>query len=53
MHRAEYVQKRLNDPIRTQMHYARRGIITEEMQYVAAREKLTPELVRDEVAAGG
>jgi phosphomethylpyrimidine synthase len=36
----------------SQMHYARRGIVTEEMAYVAAREGLTPELVRDEVAAG-
>ena len=36
----------------SQMHYARRGIIAEEMAYVAARENLAPELVRDEVAAG-
>jgi phosphomethylpyrimidine synthase len=36
----------------SQMHYARKGTITEEMQYVAQREKLTPELVRDEVARG-
>jgi len=36
----------------SQMHYARKGVITEEMQYVAQREKLTPELVRDEVARG-
>jgi phosphomethylpyrimidine synthase len=36
----------------SQMHYARRGVITEEMEYVARREKLAPELVRDEVAAG-
>jgi phosphomethylpyrimidine synthase len=36
----------------SQMHYARKGIITEEMQYVAQREKLTAELVRDEVARG-
>ena len=36
----------------SQMHYARKGVITEEMQYVAQREKLTPELVRDEVACG-
>ncbi|MDE3136406.1 MAG: phosphomethylpyrimidine synthase ThiC [Acidobacteriota bacterium] len=36
----------------TQMHYARMGVITEEMKYVAAREKLSPELVRDEVARG-
>jgi phosphomethylpyrimidine synthase len=36
----------------TQMHYARAGVITEEMEYVARREKLSPELVRDEVARG-
>jgi phosphomethylpyrimidine synthase len=36
----------------TQMHYARRGEITPEMEFVAIREGLTPELVRDEVARG-
>ena len=36
----------------SQMHYARLGIVTEEMEYVAKREKLAPELVRDEVARG-
>ncbi len=36
----------------TQMHYARQGIITEEMACVAAREGLAPELIRDELAAG-
>src|SRR5258708_8916209 len=36
----------------SQMHYARKGLITEEMLYVAEREKLTPELVREEVASG-
>lgn len=47
----------------TQMHYARKGIITPEMEYVAIRENMdnaelgiksyiTPEFVRDEVAAG-
>src|SRR6266498_319578 len=36
----------------SQMHYARRGVLTEEMAYVAQREKLGPELVRDEVARG-
>jgi phosphomethylpyrimidine synthase len=42
----------MDDKIRTQMHYARRGIITEEMQYVARREQLEPEVVRAEVARG-
>jgi phosphomethylpyrimidine synthase len=36
----------------SQMHYARKGVITEEMEYVARREKLEPELVRSEVARG-
>ena len=34
------------------MHYARKGIITEEMHYVAERERVSPELVRSEVARG-
>ena len=47
----------------TQMYYARKGIITAEMEYVAIRENImneqqgiathiTPEFVRDEIAAG-
>src|SRR5437879_10976627 len=32
------------------MHYARQGVVTDEMGYVAHREKISPELVRDEVA---
>ena len=36
----------------SQMHYARQGAITEEMEYVARREKIEPELVRSEVARG-
>jgi len=36
----------------TQMRFARRGEITEAMRFVAEREDLTPELVRDEIAIG-
>ena len=36
----------------TQMHYARRGEITPEMEYIATRENCAPEFVRAEVAAG-
>src|SRR3954454_5621080 len=36
----------------TQMHYARRGEVTDEMAFVAARETLAPEFVRDEIARG-
>jgi phosphomethylpyrimidine synthase len=50
--RKNWVANRQNDTIRTQMHYARKGVVTEEMHYVAKREKLAPELVRSEVACG-
>jgi len=54
--RSEWVKKRAarqgNDSNVTQMHYARQGVITDEMEYVAKRENLTPELVRSEVALG-
>jgi phosphomethylpyrimidine synthase len=36
----------------TQLYYARKGIVTPEMEYIAIRERITPEFVRDEVAAG-
>src|ERR1035438_8028869 len=55
--RNEWIARRSGDRIRTQMHYARQAKdnqagITEEMQYVANRERLTPEFVRDEVPRG-
>ena len=50
--RKEWISPRLNDSIRTQMHYARQGIITQEMEYVARREHVTGELIRSEVARG-
>ena len=36
----------------SQMHYARRGEITSEMEFVAIREGVAPEFVRDEIARG-
>jgi phosphomethylpyrimidine synthase len=36
----------------SQMHYARQGIITPEMEYIAIREGVEPEFVRSEVARG-
>jgi phosphomethylpyrimidine synthase len=36
----------------SQMHYARQGRITHEMRFVALRENVSPEFVRDEVACG-
>ena len=50
--RSSWIAARTNDPIRTQLHYARRGHITGEMEFVAQREGLAPELVREEVARG-
>jgi phosphomethylpyrimidine synthase len=34
------------------MHFARKGVITEEMLYVAQRERVEPEVVRSEIARG-
>ncbi|MBE9103169.1 phosphomethylpyrimidine synthase ThiC [Vacuolonema iberomarrocanum] len=50
--RKEWVAKRLGHENVSQMHYARQGVTTEEMQYVAQREKLPAELIRTEVARG-
>jgi len=53
--RAEWISRRKaenRDGNFSQMHYARQGFVTEEMGYIAARENLVPELVRDEVARG-
>lgn len=36
----------------SQMHYGRRGIITPEMEFIAVREQVDPEFVRNEVAQG-
>jgi phosphomethylpyrimidine synthase len=58
-HGTERVPGRGRRPLRakpgravTQMHYARRGIITPEMEFVALREGCSPEFVRAEVARG-
>ena len=36
----------------TQLHYARKGQVTPEMEFIALRENLAPEFVRSEVARG-
>jgi phosphomethylpyrimidine synthase len=36
----------------SQMHYARQGTITPEMEFIAIRENMDPEFVRSEVARG-
>src|SRR5512147_689381 len=43
---------RTGDTNMSQMHFARKGLVTEEMLYVADREKVSPEVIRAEVAAG-
>jgi len=50
--RQEWVAPRRGQANVSQMHYARQGIITEEMAYVAKRENLSPELIRSEIARG-
>ncbi len=45
------LKARGSEPV-TQLHYARRGDITPEMEFVAVRERVEPEVVRGEVAAG-
>src|SRR6476659_7258761 len=53
--RAEWIARRKaenTDGNFSQMRYARGGVVTEEMAYIAVREKLAPELIRDEVARG-
>jgi len=57
--RSEWVRKRLEAAPQngagrnvSQMHYARQGVLTEEMEYVARREKVDAEFVRAELARG-
>src|SRR6516165_6372157 len=53
--RREWISRRKSqngDGNFSQMHYARQGQITEEMQFVAQREQLPAPLIREEVAAG-
>jgi phosphomethylpyrimidine synthase len=50
--RAEWIARRRGHANVTQMHYARQGMVTEEMAHVAKRERLEPELIRAEVARG-
>jgi phosphomethylpyrimidine synthase len=50
--RAAWIEKRRGLANVSQMHFARQGVITEEMDHVARREALPAELVRSEVARG-
>ncbi len=48
--RKEWVKGRSG--VVTQLHYARKGQITPEMDYVASVEKVEPEFIRSEIARG-
>lgn len=50
--RTLWVKQRAKDSIRTQLHYAKKGIITNEMEYVANIENLSPALICDEIKRG-
>jgi phosphomethylpyrimidine synthase len=50
--REPWVAKRRGSENVTQLHFARRGDITEEMEFIAIREGFDPEFVRSEVARG-
>jgi phosphomethylpyrimidine synthase len=52
MERSEWIAARHNDTIQTQIHYARKGVVTGEMEFVARRENLPSDVVRNEVARG-
>ena len=47
--RTSWIEKRAGHANTSQMHYARQGVVTEEMEYVAKREKLPTSLILDVV----
>ena len=48
--RATWVESRKGQANVSQMHFARQGVITEEMAHVAKRENLPESLIMEEVA---
>lgn len=55
--RQRWVDERADNETPTQLYYARQGVVTPEMEYVALRESMgghhvSPTFVRDEIAAG-
>ena len=50
--REPWVSARAGHACVTQLHYARKGEVTPEMEFIAVREGLPAEFVRDEVARG-
>jgi phosphomethylpyrimidine synthase len=49
--RSHPIRRATGEPV-TQLAYARRGLVTPEMEYIAVRERVDAALVRDEVARG-
>lgn len=47
--RKQWLEKRKSDPIKTQLYYAKKGIVTPEMEYIANKEGLKAEVIRKEV----
>ena len=47
----QIVHQRSGDNV-SQMHYARQGLVTREMQFIAEKENVRPEFVLNELAAG-
>src|SRR5438552_13666000 len=50
--RGPWIERRRGLANVSQMHFARQGIVTEEMEHVARREGLPAELIRSEVGRG-
>ena len=50
--RSAWIEQRKGQANVSQMHYARQGVVTEEMAHVAKRENLPESLVMEEVARG-
>ena len=50
--RDAWVAARAAEPNQSQMYFARRGIVTPEMAFAAAREGMSPEFVCSEIARG-
>jgi len=50
--RKAWIEARKGSANQSQMHFARQGVITPEMKFVAIREQCDPELVRSEIALG-
>lgn len=52
MNRKHALELRRGDAVQTQMHFARKGVVTPEMEHVARAEQVPVEAVRDELARG-